>query len=88
LGPYLLWATDATIESDELEEADRTISPTLAMIAIWVSREKESGDVKKVSKFVFWARLTALGSCQGQQEKLNAPAKEIQTAGALSALKA
>jgi hypothetical protein len=37
-----LWTTDATIESDELEEADRTISPTLAMIAMWVSREKRA----------------------------------------------
>lgn len=53
MGPYLLWATDATIESDELEKADRTISPTLAMIAMWVSRETESGDVKRVYKVCF-----------------------------------
>lgn len=53
MGPYLLWTTDATIESDELEEVDRTISPTLAMIAMWVSREKESRDVKKVYRICF-----------------------------------
>ena len=53
MGPYLLWTTDTTIESDELEEVDRTISPTLAMIAMWVSREKESRDVKKVYRICF-----------------------------------